>query len=317
MDPNTTALLQIKSIEDLKKTRCSYELRIENERSFYSRLDRTETTTEKVGAALTATLNAFQERARKVAGTTVWDYVVECVNSRSYTRILSLGSGTCALETSLATRFKKSHKLVCIDVNPEIINRGVQMAAAKGVSITPVVQDLNSLKLDQTFDMVLAHAVLHHLVELEHIFNEIRSHLSEDGKFIVYDITARNGLLLWPEQRKIIDGLLAALPPKFSYNHFLKRKTETFVEIDHSDQSFECIRSQDVLPLLKEYFSTILLVKGFGFLRRFTDHEFGPNFDMGNDLDLKLFNFLLELDQWYVDNGALEPEAVFWVGRKH
>jgi hypothetical protein len=90
---------------------------------------------------------------------------------------------------------------------------------------------------------------------------------------------------------------------------------DTFVDIDSSDASFECIRSQDVLPLLQKYFTTIHLVKGFAFLRRFTDQEFGPNFDLSSNLDVKVLNFLLELDQWYVDNGILKPESIFWVGR--
>lgn len=34
MNPDTTALLQVKSIQDLKKTKFSYERRIENERRF-------------------------------------------------------------------------------------------------------------------------------------------------------------------------------------------------------------------------------------------------------------------------------------------
>lgn len=314
---DTTALLHIKSIKDLERTRCSYQQRMENENKLYSHLERTEAGAEKVNASLAATLDAFQERARKAVGTNVWDYVVECANSRENTKMLSLGAGTCGLEISLATRFKRSFQLHCIDANAELITRGMQIALANGVTITPVAQDINSLKLDQTYDIVFAHAILHHLVELEHVLDEVRSNLSEDGRFIVYDITARNGLLLWPEQRKIIDGLLAALPSKFTYSHLLKRNTQTFAEIDHSDQSFECIRSQDVLPLLQEYFATELLVKGFAFLRRFTENEFGSNFDLRNDFDLKLFHFLLELDQWYVDNGVLKPEAVFWVGRKH
>ena len=188
-------------------------------------------------------------------------------------------------------------------------------AAAKGIIMRHFAQDLNSLKLDQTYDLVFAHAVLHHLIELEHVFDEVRSHLSEDGKFVVYDVTSRNGLLLWPEHRRIIDGLLKALPPKLTYSHFLKRNTDTFLEIDSSDASFECIRSQDILPLLQKSFDTVHLVKGFAFLRRFTDKEFGPNFDLSSDLDVRILAFLLDLDQWYVDNGILEPESVFWVGR--
>jgi len=204
----------------------------------------------------------------------------------------------------------------CIDINEELINRGAKVAAANGVTITPFVQDINFLELDGTFDLVFAHAILHHLVELEHVLDEIKLYLSDEGKIIVYDVTARNGLLLWPTQREVVNTLLKALPSKFRYSHVLKRSTEAYVEIDHSDLGFECIRSQDIVFLLQDRFATMCLVKGFAFLRRFTDCEFGPNFDLTNDSDVKVFNLLRELDEWYVDSGLLRPESVFWVGRR-
>jgi len=311
----TTALLEIKSIGDLKRTRCSYRERTENEKRNYSQLERTEAGCEKACNALAFTLDAMHRRVENAVGHNVWNYIINYVNARNFTRILSLGTGTCGLEITLAEQFRKPYELVCLDFNKELLERGAKMATTKGITMTYFAQDINSLKLDQTYDLIFAHAVLHHLIELEHIFNQIKSHLTKEGQFVVYDVTSRNGLLLWPEQRKIIDGLLKALPPKFSYSHFLKRNTDTFVEIDSSDASFECIRSQDVLPLLQKYFTTIHLVKGFAFLRRFTDQEFGPNFDLNSNLDVKVLNFLLELDQWYVDNGILEPESIFWVGR--
>lgn len=315
IDTATTALLEIKSVGDLEKTRYSYEERIENEKRFYSQLERTEAGDEKGCDALLFTLRALQQRVENALGHDVWNYTINYVNARNFTRILSLGSGTCSTEISLAEKFRKPYELVCLDFNKELLERGAKMATTKGITMTHFVQDINFLKLDQSYDLVFAHAVLHHLIELEHIFNQIKSHLTKEGQFVVYDVTCRNGFLMWPEQKKIVDGLLKALPQKFSYSHFLKRNTDTFVEIDHSNASFECIRSQDILPLLQKYFTTIHLVKGFAFFRRFTDHEFGPNFDLSSDLDVKVLNFLLELDQWYVDNSILEPESIFWVGR--
>lgn len=311
----TTALLDIKSIGDLKMTRYSYEERIENEKRNYSQLERTEAGCEKTCGTLVFTLDAMHRRVENAVGHNVWNYIINYVNARNFTRILSLGTGTCGVEISLAEQFRKPYELACLDFNKELLERGAKMATTKGIPMTYFAQDINFLELDETYDLVFAHAVLHHLIELEHIFNQIKSHLAKKGQFVVYDVTSRNGPLLWPEQRKVIDGLLKALPPKFNYSHFLKRNTDTYVEIDSSDASFECIRSQDVLPLLQKYFTTIHLVKGFAFLRRFTDQEFGPNFDLSSNLDVKVLNFLLELDQWYVDNGILKPESVFWVGR--
>ncbi len=314
MDSNTTALLNIKSIKDLKKTRYDYQQRIANEIKFYCSIERRESGSEKICGTLQFILDEFQRRVALKIGYSVWSYAISEVNRRNFTKFLSLGTGMCNLEVSIARSFTKPYELTCVEFNKDIMDCGLKLAAAQNVKIKPIVQDINYLRLNERYDVVFVHAALHHFVELEHIFKEIKSHLAPGGKFIVYDVTTRNGLLLWPDQKKIIDSMLQILPVKYRHHHGINEIVDTYPEFDFSDTGFECIRSQDILPLLQGYFKTIHLVKGFSFIRRLTGQELGPNFDINDDFDRKLIDFMLLLDQWYVDNDILQPESIFWVG---
>jgi SAM-dependent methyltransferase len=73
---------------------------------------------------------------------------------------------------------------------------GRSKALQENIRLTTIVQDANRLKLDREYDFVIAHASLHHLVGLEHVFQEIRNHLSQGGASFVYEATPRNGMML-------------------------------------------------------------------------------------------------------------------------
>jgi hypothetical protein len=76
---------------------------------------------------------------------------------------------------------------------------------------------------------------------------------------------------------------------------------------------FECIRSQEIYPLLKKIFRTRIEVPGFAFARRFVDNDFGPNYDLSRPEDRALIDLILELDQLYLERGLLKPESIFMV----
>jgi SAM-dependent methyltransferase len=159
-------------------------------------------------------------------------------------------------------------------------------------------QDANFLKLSSTYDVVLAHASLHHFINFEHIFPEIHEHLSPNGVFIAYEPVPRNGMLLWPETKELVDRLFAALPTRFRRlkgAHGLVVH-ESFPDVDHSQGGFECIRSQDVVPLLERFFDVQAKVSGNAFTRRFVDGGFGANYDLSREEDRALLDLLLAFD---------------------
>ena len=113
---------------------------------------------------------ATQELIRKTIGFSQWEYVVDQVNLLPAPELLSLGSGPCGIEISLAERFQTSYHYHCMDLNKRLLDMGKKQADQKGLNLTVQEMDLNRIVLEaEKYDIITAFASLHHLIELESV----------------------------------------------------------------------------------------------------------------------------------------------------
>jgi len=93
-----------------------------------------------------------------------------------YQRFVSLGSGNCDLEVELARQLRgrghESFTIDCLDLNPSMLGRGRLAAEQAGVSghLEFVESDCNNWAPAQTYDAVIANQSLHHILNLEGLF---------------------------------------------------------------------------------------------------------------------------------------------------
>lgn len=159
------------------------------------------------------------EIVRQTTGGTLYDHIYGRLRSNQRARLLSLGSGPGGLELEFA-RAVPSAEIVCLDVNPTLLNLGRDRAAEEGLSVSFELADLNTVVLpNASYDLVFAHASLHHVIELEHVAEQIRRTLRPGGEFITVDVITPNGFRLWPENREVATKLFQSLPPKYRVNH--------------------------------------------------------------------------------------------------
>ena len=260
-------------------------------------------------------------RIRAATGNDMHGHVLSRLRAREGVRMLSLGSGPGGLELQFA-REAPSTKIVCIDLNASLLEKGCSQAASEGLAVEFRQGDLNTILLPPgEFDLVFCHASLHHLLELEHIFSQIKRTLKPHGELIATDVITRHGYRMWPETRKVIDKIWKTLPADYRINHtsyHVKMIDERIFETDARRSNMECIRSDDILPLLAAGFETIAYVPYFSLCRRFFDTMYGPNYDLGHTLDRAILDWLWALDCHYLDTGVLRPETFFGVYRpKH
>jgi 2-polyprenyl-3-methyl-5-hydroxy-6-metoxy-1,4-benzoquinol methylase len=231
-------------------------------------------------------------------------------------RVLSLGSGPGGLELAFAREAPRA-TIKCMDLNPELAALGRERARSEGLNVEFEVADLNRVELPhEQFDIVFCHASLHHLLELERIAFHIERALRPEAVLITVDICTRNGYLMWPETRAVVRGVFQTLPARFRVNHtaYGKPKVDTDIwEMDTSAVSMECIRAEDIIPILAKTFLVQHFVPYFSICRRFLDTMYGPNFDLSLPLDVSLLNWLWELDLHYLHLGKLKPETFFGV----
>jgi len=235
------------------------------------------------------------------------------------TRFLSIGSGNCDLEIDLALNLRRSSHsrfvIDCLDLNEAMLQRGRLAAADHGVAghLNTIQADFNDWRPACEYDGVIAIHVLHHVVNLEGLLTGIKESLRPSGCFAISDMVGRNGHQRWPEALRIIQEFWRRLPPSYRYNHQLKRYEEMFEDWDCSQEGFEGIRSQDILPLLLERFHFQRFVAFGNLTDPFVDRSFGPNFDATADWDRAFIDEVQLRNDEEIARGSIKPTQMFAV----
>jgi SAM-dependent methyltransferase len=151
-------------------------------------------------------------------------------------KCLSLGSGVGRVERFLITN-GFTHQFETIELNPylNVVARGQHSG------IRPQGGDLNFLRLpEETYDFILCHGVLHHLINLEHVLFQVNRALKADGILLIYEYI---GETRWQFTLQRMSTLKDALP---EWRYRVPRPWEI--------RGFEAVRSSEVLPVIEQQF---------------------------------------------------------------
>uniref|UniRef100_UPI003751EF63 glycosyltransferase n=1 Tax=Undibacterium sp. TaxID=1914977 RepID=UPI003751EF63 len=226
---------------------------------------------------------------------------------------VSVGAGNCDLEVSVArnliTAGLTHFTLECLEINPSMLKRGLEIAKENGVqdNMKFIQADFNSWVAQKKYDGVMANQSLHHVTDLEHLFDQVKSSLHAEGSVVVSDIIGRNGHQRWPESLDIVNKYWVTMPKEYKFNALLNRFEDLYDNWDCSKEGFEGIRAQDVLPLLLDRFSCEKFV-GFGnVIDIFVDRAFGHGFREQTEWDLNFIDQLHAEDETGLASGRLTP----------
>jgi SAM-dependent methyltransferase len=225
----------------------------------------------------------------------------------------SVGAGNCELEAALAKSLVDSgirnFSLECLELNPAMLGRGAELARTQGLADQLIFTegDFNAWRPANNYDAIIAHHSLHHVLNLEGLFKDIKSSLKPGGWFMTSDMIGRNGHMRWPEALNIIHEIWQELPDPYKYNHQLRRQEDVFENWDCSGESFEGIRAQDILPLLVEHFSFDLFVPFGNIIDPFIDRGFGHNFNPAGEWDRSFIDRVHARDDFEMQRGNIKP----------
>ena len=229
-------------------------------------------------------------------------------------RILSIGSGNCDTEIRFAELLRAAGRrnfvIECMDINAEMLRRGAMQAKSRGVEefIVPMRGDFNAWKAPgRVYAAIIAYQSLHHVVNLEGLFDAIRGALLPEGIFVVSDMIGRNGHMRWPEAHEIVNEFWRKLPSSYRHNRLLGATTEEYVNFDCSKAGFEGIRAQDILPLLVERFSFKVFIPFRNVIDAFIDRSIGPNFDPAREWDRDFIDQVHAADVAAIESGRVKP----------
>lgn len=256
------------------------------------------------------------ERIRALTGNDMRSHVLERLQSRPGVRMLSLGSGPGGVELMFAREAPEA-EIVCMDLNPDLLKLGRASAQGEGLPVRFEQADLNTVKLPpREYDLLFCHASLHHVLELEWLFEQMRGALRPGGEVIAVDVISRSGYRMWPETREVVRKIWATLPDRYRINHTgyrEKRVDKEIWDLDTRTKGMECIRSEDIVPLLEKTFRRRAFAGYLSLCRRFFDTMYGPNFDLSRPMDLAFLDWVWQLDCYNIDTEVLRPESFFGI----
>jgi ubiquinone/menaquinone biosynthesis C-methylase UbiE len=112
---------------------------------------------------------------------------------RGYQRSLEIGAGTGYFSLNLL-QAGVVEEATCTDISPGMVRTLADNAARLGLSVRAARADAESLPFaDRSFDLVLGHAVLHHLPDLQRAFEEFHRVLRPGGRIVFAGEPSRTG----------------------------------------------------------------------------------------------------------------------------
>jgi len=245
-------------------------------------------------------------------------------NTHQPVRILSVGAGDGELEVQIARELLSggvpAFRLECLELSPILIDRANRSIREAGLQehVTMVRADINSWSplgsSTGAYTAVLANHILHHVVELEALFDSISTVIGSTGVFLNADMIGRNGHMRWPEALVLVEALWDTLPETLKYNHAFEETDITYRNWDCcSVGGFEGIRAQDILPLLVQRFQFEKFL-GFGNLPEvFCNRAYGPNFDREIPAHTGFVDEVEQLNSLLLELGVIKPTMMFAV----
>jgi len=197
----------------------------------------------------------------------------------------------------------------CLDITTPMLDRGRALVASMDLSchFRFTCGDFNLWQPQESYDVVMANQSLHHVTDLEHLFEAIRTAIGEGGIFITSDMIGRNGHQRWPEALAIVREFWRELPEGYRYNRQLRRHEPEFLDWDCAVEGFEGVRAQDILPLLVQRFGFDLFYAYGNVIDPFIDRGFGPHFDPDRASDREFIDRVHARDEAEILAGNITP----------
>ena len=168
-------------------------------------------------------------------------------------RVLSLGCGTGNLERELL-KFPNVKKIDAYDISSDSLE-----VAREKIFLHPrkdVVHYREANLNDQSFthegyNLVVAQECIHHIQNLENLYENISSSLMPGGIFLQYEYIGPNRFQFEDYIISLINSILNILPPRFkNRERYIKTTLYDIIQADPS----EAVRAQDIVPLTKSKF---------------------------------------------------------------
>jgi len=232
---------------------------------------------------------------------------------------LSVGCGFGIIERIIRQRD------ICQEIDGVDLAQGAIEAARKSAEdegltgLNYWTADLNAIELPvEKYDVVWAHASLHHTYDLERLFAQIRQSLKPNGLFVVYEYVGPARMQFPKAYLELADRILKMIPERYRREHRTKTiKAEaprlSLAGFEASDPS-EAIRASEIVPLIASRFEIEHYRHLGGTLAMMVLDGIAGNFMEPNDqVAHQIVEWVLLLDNTLIDAGVIPSYHAYLV----
>jgi SAM-dependent methyltransferase len=236
-------------------------------------------------------------------------------------RLLVLGCGSGWLERALAQKTGIAEITAC-DFALDRVLAAEQTARQEGLGrIRYQACNLEAESLpDGPFDAIFANDVLHHITDLEGLYQRIHEALAPDGKLLFNEYVGPNRFQYSDARMELINRYFRLIPDHLRFNPYWSGLFWSRFRTDPAklaaDDPTEAVRSEDVLPLARRFFEVEAEYSYGGGLLNPLLYEIIANFDEQRPYDSRLLQVLCDAEDRLTRSGRLEPDFSVFVGRR-
>lgn len=276
--------------------------------------------------AIPAVQRRFQQKACAGTPHTWWGtYCIKEFFDRptSTARMLSIGCGSGSLERELF-QLKAFGEFDAIDIAPGAIEIARTEAHALGANnINYFVQDVQKTPLGSgIYDAVWFNGSLHHIKQLEHVCQSVRTALKPGGWIFFNEYVGANHFDFDEYQKNAVSAAFQLLPPEYRRSFQIEYfgKIQKVVQLpDPADvikvDPSEAIRSQDIRSVLNYYFEEYAFNPCGGNILQFALHGIAGNFIEDDPRSMELLNLLFQIEDKLISNQFLKTDFAVGVMR--
>lgn len=248
--------------------------------------------------------------------------IVDAVERTGIPRVLSIGAGDGTQEILIARELgrigREDVEIISADLSHILVQQAAENIAVAGLAdrIRAVQCDLNKGFPPEQVGAVFAIDSLHHMLDLEGLFQAVDEAIGPKGSFIFRDVIGRNGHMRWPEVSEPLRKIWPHLPPRLRFHNLNRLPDPWFENFDCSVEGFEGIRSQDIMKILEERFDFSQIMTYGGLVEVFIDRVYGPNLTAERHDDQTFIDNLQEVEDELLAAGTMYPTQIYAVARR-
>ena len=228
-------------------------------------------------------------------------------------RVLVLGCGEGWLERAVA-EWPFVARIDAVDFAEHAVARARELA--RGISkIEYGVVDLNrDLLPEQTYDVVVAHSVLHHVENLEHAYSQLERTMRPDATLIVNEYVGPNRFQYSDDVLSILNALLRALPLELR-RPYEQRVRPTVEEMIANDPT-EAVRAEELMAFTHRTFEVLETKELGGAILQHLLYDIVQNFRFDEPRERSLLDILCTIDAMLTDAKRIPCDFLIAAARK-